>query len=147
MYEVKLHYAITICAFIALKKIIMHLEHINIYAFKPYNRFMDIKKILGLKIKKLRQQSGLTQEQFAEKIGIATRTLAGIEIGESFVSANTIENILNYTGLSFEDFIICSHLRPIDDLMQDIYSYLDKIKDNREKVENIYKVIKSLANE
>lgn len=108
---------------------------------------MDIKKILGLKIKKLRQQKGLTQEQFAEKIGIATRTLAGIEIGESFVSATTIENILNYTELSFEDFIICSHLRPIDDLMQDIYSYLDKIKDNREKVENIYKVIKSLANE
>lgn len=108
---------------------------------------MDIKKILGLKIKKLRQKNGLTQEQFAEKIGIATRTLAGIEIGESFVSATTIENILNYTGLSFEDFIICSHLRPIDELIQDIYSYLDKIKDNREKVENIYKVIKSLANE
>jgi transcriptional regulator with XRE-family HTH domain len=108
---------------------------------------MNIKKILGLKIKRLRQKEGLTQEQFAEKIGIATRTLAGIEIGENFVSASTIDNILDYTGLSFEDFTICSHLRPVDDLLQDIYTYLDKIKDNREKVENIYKVIKAISNE
>lgn len=108
---------------------------------------MEIKKILGSKIKKLRQKEGLTQEQFAEKVGIATRTLAGIEIGESFVSANTIDNILNYTGISFEDFAISSHLRPIDELMQDIYSYLDKIKDDRDKVESIYKVIQALSNE
>jgi transcriptional regulator with XRE-family HTH domain len=108
---------------------------------------MGIKKILGSKIKRLRQKEGLTQEQFAEKIGIATRTLAGIEIGENFVSANTIDSILNYTGLSFEDFTICSHLRPVDELLEDIYVYLDKIKDNREKVESIYKVIKAISNE
>lgn len=52
---------------------------------------MDVKKELGNKIKRIRQKEGLTQEQFAEKINIATRTLAGIEIGESFVSAQTIK--------------------------------------------------------
>ncbi len=108
---------------------------------------MDVKKELGLKIKKIRQKEGLTQEQFAEKINIATRTLAGIEIGESFVSAQTIENILNFTDLSFEDFFISSHLRPTEDLLNDISLYLDKIKDDREKVENIYKVVKALSNE
>ena len=108
---------------------------------------MDVKKELGLKIKKIRQKEGLTQEQFAEKINIATRTLAGIEIGESFVSAQTIENILNFTDLSFEDFFISSHLRPTEDLLNDISLYLDKIKDDREKVENIHKVVKALSNE
>lgn len=108
---------------------------------------MDIKKLLGIKIKKLRQKEGLTQEQFAEKIGIATRTLAGLEIGESFVSANTIENILKYCNITLEDFIISSHLRPTSELLDDIYKYLDNIKDNREKIENIYKVIMSLSNE
>ena len=108
---------------------------------------MNVKKELGLKIKRLRQKAGLTQEQFAEKLNIATRTLAGIEIGESFVSAQTIENILNFSGISFEDFFISSHLRPTEDLLNDIYSYLNKVKDNREKVENIYKVVKALANE
>jgi len=108
---------------------------------------MNIKKELGLKIKRLRQREGLTQEQFAEKLNIATRTLAGIEIGESFVSAQTIENILSYSDISLEDFFISSHLRPTEDLLNDIYRYLDKIKDNREKVENIYKVVKALSNE
>ena len=108
---------------------------------------MNIKKELGLKIKRLRQKEGLTQEQFAEKLNIATRTLAGIEIGESFVSAQTIENILKYTDISLEDFFISSHLRPTEDLLDDIYKYIEKVKDNREKIENIYKVIKALANE
>lgn len=108
---------------------------------------MDVKKELGLKIKRLRQKEGLTQEQFAEKIGVATRTLAGIEIGESFVSAQTIENIMQYADITLEDFIISSHLRPTDELIKDIYNFIDKIKDDREKIESIYKVIKSLSNE
>ena len=125
----------------------MLLYIILIFQDKPYNYYMDVKKELGLKIKRLRQKEGLTQEQFAEKLNIATRTLAGIEIGESFVSAQTIENILNYTNISFEDFFISSHLRPTEDLLNDIYIYLEKIKNDREKVENIYKVIKALSNE
>lgn len=108
---------------------------------------MNVKKELGLKIKRLRQKDGLTQEQFAEKIGIATRTLAGIEIGESFVSAQTIENIMQYTGITLEDFIISSHLQPTKELIKDIYNYIDNIKDDREKLESIYKVIKALSNE
>ena len=123
----------------------MLLYIILIFQDKPYNYYMDVKKELGLKIKRLRQKEGLTQEQFAEKLNIATRTLAGIE--ESFVSAQTIENILNYTNISFEDFFISSHLRPTEDLLNDIYIYLEKIKNDRDKVENIYKVIKALSNE
>ena len=125
----------------------MLLYIILIFQDKPYNYYMDVKKEHGLKIKRLRQKEGLTQEQFAEKLNIATRTLAGIEIGESFVSAQTIENILNYTNISFEDFFISSHLRPTEDLLNDIYIYLEKIKNDRDKVENIYKVIKALSNE
>ena len=125
----------------------MLLYIILIFQDKPYNYYMDVKKELGLKIKRLRQKEGLTQEQFAEKLNIATRTLAGIEIGESFVSAQTIENILNYTNISFDDFFISSHLRPTEDLLNDIYIYLEKIKNDRDKVENIYKVIKALSNE
>ena len=108
---------------------------------------MDVKKELGLKIKRLRQKEGLTQDQFAEKLNIATRTIAGIEIGESFVSAQTIENILRFSDISFEDFFISSHLSPTEDLLNDIYTYLDKVKDDREKIESIYKVVKALANE
>ena len=45
---------------------------------------LDIKKQLGQRIKQIRQQRGFSQEQFAEKIGIAPRTLCGIELGKNF---------------------------------------------------------------
>ena len=44
----------------------------------------NIKKQIGARIKQVRQQKGLSQEQFAKKLGIATRTLCGIEIGKNF---------------------------------------------------------------
>ena len=108
---------------------------------------MNIKKEIGLKIKKLRQKERLTQEQLAEKLGIATRTLAGIEIGESFISAKTIDNIVQYFGMPFEDLVISSHLRSTKELINDIYKYIDNVKDDRDKIESIYKVIKVLASQ
>ena len=41
---------------------------------------LDIKKQIGTRIKQLRQAQGFSQEQFAERLGIATRTLCGIEV-------------------------------------------------------------------
>ena len=91
---------------------------------------MSVKKELGLKIKRLRHRLGLTQEQFAERINIATRTLAGIEIGQTFVSAQTIENIMKIFNITFEDFFISSHLRPTEELFEDIQNYLETIKND-----------------
>ena len=54
---------------------------------------------------------------------------------------------MQYADVTLEDFIISSHLRPTDELIKDIYNFIDKIKDDREKIESIYKVIKSLSNE
>ncbi len=108
---------------------------------------MSVKKELGLKIKRLRHRLGLTQEQFAERINIATRTLAGIEIGQTFVSAQTIENIMKIFNITFEDFFISSHLRPTEELFEDIQNYLETIKNDRNKIETIYKIIKALSNE
>ena len=46
---------------------------------------MNLKKLLGQKIKRMRAKFGFTQEQLAEKMQISTRTLCGIENGENFV--------------------------------------------------------------
>ena len=67
---------------------------------------MNVKKELGNKIKKIRQKEGLTQEQFAEKINIATRTLAGIEIGESFISAQASLNGWEIFGLGLSAYAV-----------------------------------------
>ena len=43
---------------------------------------MGIKKELGIKIKRMRINRGLTQEQLAEMVDVSQRTMSGIEIGE-----------------------------------------------------------------
>ena len=103
---------------------------------------LNIKKQIGARIKKLRQDKGLSQEQFAEKIGIASRTLCGIEIGKNFFTADTLEKILETLEITPQDLFMINYLRPQEDLVNEIVETVKSIKD-REKIEIIYKIIKS----
>lgn len=107
---------------------------------------MNIKKQLGAKIKRLRQNRGLTQEQLAEKIDIATRTLCGIENGENFLTAETLEKIMAILKVSSSELFAFDHLKPQEELIDEIVNDLHNIKD-REKIETIYKLIKATINE
>lgn len=107
---------------------------------------MNIKKQLGTKIKRLRQNRGFTQEQLAEKLDIATRTLCGIENGENFLTAETLEKILRVLNISSFELFAFDHLRPQEELVEEIIHDLRGIK-SREKIENIYKLIKAIITE
>ncbi len=107
---------------------------------------MNIKKQLGTKIKRLRQNRGFTQEQLAEKLDIATRTLCGIENGENFLTAETLEKILRVLNISSSELFAFDHLRPQEELVEEIIHDLCDIK-SREKIENIYKLIKAIIAE
>ena len=56
---------------------------------------MNIKKLLGEKVKRLRKMRGFTQEQFAEMIDITPRNLCRVEAGQSFVTSETLDKILS----------------------------------------------------
>lgn len=103
---------------------------------------LNIKKQIGARIKKLRQDKGFSQEQFAEKLGIATRTLCGIEIGKNFFTADTLEKILTALDITPQDLFMVNYLQPKEDLVEEIIDTVRNIKD-REKIEIIYKIIKS----
>lgn len=105
---------------------------------------MDIKKQLGYKIKRLRQKKGLTQEQLAEMADISIRALSGIEIGETFMSAQTMEKILSCLNVSVDELFTAEHLKPTEDLINEIESIINNVKNDREKIENIYKVVKAI---
>lgn len=104
---------------------------------------MNIKKQLGTKIKRLRQNRGFTQEQLAEKLDIATRTLCGIENGENFLTAETLEKILRVLNISSSELFAFDHLRPQEELVEEIIHDLRGIK-SREKIETVFKLIKAI---
>ena len=105
--------------------------------------FVNIKKQLGQKIKRLRAKHGYTQEQLAEKMQISTRTLCGIENGENFVKAETLDSFCKVFNITSFELFAFDHIKPQNDLIEEIIQDIHSFK-SREKIETIYKFIKAL---
>ncbi len=71
---------------------------------------MDNKHLLGRRIKELRKNAGLTQEQLAEMINIETTSLSGIESGRHFPSLPTIEKISKNLNVEMKTLFDFNHL-------------------------------------
>lgn len=108
---------------------------------------MNIKKVFGEKIKRIRKKKNLTQEQLAELIDISPRNLSKIEVGECFVKAETLEKLLKALDISTEELFANEHIKESEELLNLIYNILDKIKNDRKKLEKIYKISKFLIDE
>ena len=102
---------------------------------------MNIKKTLGEKIKRVRKQRGLTQEQLAEMIDIAPKNLSKIEVGSCFVTAETLEKLLVALNVTTEELFANDHIKEPKELLSEIYEQLDSIQNNQQKLETIYKMI------
>ena len=85
-----------------------------------------IDKRVGKRIKQRREQLGLTQEQFAEKLGVATNYISTIERGASFPRYEKLVAIINALETSadaiFSDVVTHS-------LEYKSYMLLDKMRD------------------
>ncbi len=103
---------------------------------------MDFKKSFGEKLKRLRKSRNLTQEQLAEMIDIDPRNLSRIEVGSSFVKAETLDKILKALDVTAEQLFSNDHIKPKDELWQEIQTYLAMVKDDINKLEKIHKIIR-----
>ena len=85
-----------------------------------------IDKRVGKRIKQRREQLGLTQEQFAEKLGVATNYISTIERGASFPRYEKLVAIINALETS-ADAIFCDVVA--HSLEYKSYMLLDKMRD------------------
>ena len=63
----------------------------------------DVKKLLGAKIRELREKGGLTQANLAERANISNEFLSRIERAEKSPSINTIQNIASSLGVPLKE--------------------------------------------
>lgn len=108
---------------------------------------MGIKEEFGEKIKRMRQNRGLTQEQLAEAVDISQRALSAIERGENFVTSETIDKLLKTLNTTSEELFALNHLKPQDELLNEINKNILIISQNPQKLEIIYNITKSLLKE
>ena len=106
---------------------------------------MNIKNLLGEKVKRLRKMRGFTQEQFAEIIDITPRNLCRIESGENFVTAETLDKILAALNVPADILFTYEHLKDDKELLAEIYTYIDKIKPNHKRLEKTYRILRLMA--
>ena len=106
---------------------------------------MDIKRELGSKIKRIRHKKGITQEKLAEQVNISTYTLIGIENGKNFMTAQTMQKIIDCLDITLEELFNAEHLKPTNELVEDIHDIVNSVKNDRDKVEEIYKILKAIT--
>lgn len=108
---------------------------------------MGIKEEFGEKIKRMRQNRGLTQEQLAEAVDISQRALSAIERGENFVTSETIDKLLKALNTTSEELFSLNHLKSQTELLEEINKNLSKLTHKPEKLEIVYNITKSLLKE
>lgn len=103
---------------------------------------MSIKKQLGNRIKELRLKVSLTQEELSERVDISPKSLSQIELGNNFISADTLEKLCNALEVNpkylFDfDYI---NLDKKDALAEIEY----RLKHNSKLLEVVYKIVIAL---
>lgn len=64
----------------------------------------EIQKMIGSRIRELRNKTGLSQEKFALKIEMDRTYLASVESGKRNISIVNLEKIINGLNISFVEF-------------------------------------------
>lgn len=103
---------------------------------------MNIKKLLGRRIKEIRKKQNLTQEQVAELIQIEPASLSNIENGKYYPTAENLEKIIKVFNISPEYLFKIEHHQDTQDLINSINILLNK---NPEKIQDFYKILKALT--
>lgn len=84
----------------------------------------DIKKLLGKRIKEIRKQKGLTQEQLAELVGIGTPNISYIECGKFAPAIDTLEKIAQV--LNIEPFELYRFdIKGCDEIKKELFCALE----------------------
>lgn len=104
---------------------------------------MNIKALIGKKIKDLRIKKGLTQSELSSMIGISQRSLSGIEIGKNFFTAETLENILKSFNVEIDELFSLKHLKETSILKKELVEKISN-EQNEQKIKTIYKVVSVL---
>ena len=95
---------------------------------------MSLKKLFGEKLKEIRKQKGLTQEELAELCDMQTNSIGMIEIGQRAVLFSTIEMFANKLEVNYSDFFDFDSVYKAEYSKDKIFSILYKLTKNLDNI-------------
>ena len=104
---------------------------------------MNIKKLLGKRIREYRIHGKMTQYQLAEKIGIDGKHLSSIELGKNMPNPQIIFRLSEIFGIEVRDLFEFYHLQTGSDLRQYVINQIQTLDDSQ--LEMVCKYIRSFV--
>ena len=104
---------------------------------------MDLKILLGKRIREYRQKSHLTQFQLAEKLGIDDKHLSRIELGKNMPQSSTITKLAEVFNVEPKELFEFYHLNSLQELRKDLNKIISELDD--EKIILTYKYVKTFV--
>ncbi|MDW7615165.1 helix-turn-helix transcriptional regulator [Peribacillus simplex] len=100
--------------------------------------------LVGKKIKNIRKQKNMTQEELSEKCGLQTSFLAGVERGERNITIQTLEKIIDGLNEEPKNLFIFSNIELTEDYQskKEMITLIDSLL--LEKSEKEIKMINSI---
>jgi len=104
----------------------------------------DIRKRLGRRIRSLRADLDLSQEQLAEKAGISAKYLGEVERGVGNISIDRLSGLAAVLGIPLTDMLETEHELPFDELLAEITRILPSL--TLQDAQIVYRMLKALTN-
>lgn len=102
-----------------------------------------INRLLGLRIKELRQNKKLSQEGLSDKVGVDPKYVSRIEVGKATPSLSVLVKIARELTVEIKDLFEFSHFE-LEGRELDVQTLLQDLPD--EKRQLIIKLIKAVVN-
>jgi transcriptional regulator with XRE-family HTH domain len=97
---------------------------------------MDIKVLLGKKIREVRKAKKLTQEQMAELLGVETSSLSNIERGKYYPTSENLSKIIRILEVQPHELFNFCYLASHQELLDEI---IPALKSNENLTRMVYK--------
>ena len=104
---------------------------------------MNSLQLFGRRLKELRKQRKLTQEQLAELVDLDPKQICRIENGGCFTTFDTLEKIARIFNVTIYDLFYSGHKKPKDALIKEMNEVFQKASD--ENIELIYKIVMAVV--
>lgn len=101
---------------------------------------MELKKQLGKNIQKQRKRLNLTQEKFAEIIGIDPKNVSKIENGNNYPSPETVTSIAKALNINLYELFIFDNDIPYEEMKTEIIKSLEEERN----IMYLYKALKNI---
>ena len=107
------------------------------------NAVKETKTLFGKRVRALRKNKGLSQEELAEKTDISSKYLSRVEMGQHFPSIDTLDKLANALKVDLKDFFEFAHEARSSRELREVLSGMLK-EAGEEKLRLLVKIVRAV---